>query len=474
MSIETHPEPRRFEPDGPVLMVPDALSRRYAARVRPAMGQDGWSLPYGMVGDVAVVSVDGPLMQRGSNWWFDGYDAVCDRVKAALAEPKARAVVMKLNSPGGMAAGCFESVRSMRSMARASGKPVYAYADEQACSGAYALACVASKIFLPAAGEVGSVGVLGGVVSYRAAMEAEGVDFRVVRSDAMKALGHPADPITDEALAREQADVNELAVQFRALVAEARSMTPAQVAALEADTRMGAAAVTAGLADGVCTFDECVARASGAAVSTNLPPLASVSPVAQHHNPTKGASTMTEEERRKLEAYEALQRRLGVTSPDELEAAVSAQGREAARAKDLDAELSTSREAAAKTAREAEATTRSAMLATAQREGRLSKADMADETYQKELAGFTSAQLKTHLSRLTPRAAALPGKGKHTPAVNAAVAVATSADAHVAKVMGFSPEQRAAMAKIRAEEAARGAEPEPDDDAADDAAEGVN
>jgi len=463
-------EPKRFDAAGPLLIVESALAHRYAARVRPAMGADGWSLPYGLVGDVAVVAIDGPLMQRGNTWWFDGYDSVCDRVKAALAEPRARAVVMKINSPGGTAAGCFEAVRSIRAMQRTSGKPLYAYADEQACSGAYALACAASSIFLPPAGEVGSVGVISAVVSMQKAFVADGVDVRVIRSDAMKALGHPADPISDEAIAREQADVDELAGQFRELVAEARSLSVDQVAALQADTRMGSAAVTDRLADGVCTFDECVARARVAASGTTNSPLASVTPSAQHNPPAKGATTMTEEEKRKLEAFEALQRELGVQTPDELVAAVSAQKREAAKAKGLDEELASQRAELAATKAATERNERNALIEAAQRDGRLSKADMADEGYQRELAGFTRAQLEVHLSRLTPRAAV--GGPKHRPARNASATTLPASDKLVADVMGFTSEQRAAMAKIRAEEAARGTEA-PTDDAADEA-EGLN
>ena len=259
-------EPRRFEPDTAAAIDPRALGRRWgswreAARVRSEVGPDGWPKPYGMAGNVAVVSVDGPLMQRGG-WFWDGHDAVAERVRAALAEPKAAAVMLKLNSPGGIAAGCFAAAQSIRAAAQAAGKPLVAYADEQACSAAYALACAASKIFLPPSGEVGSVGVLSAVVSMKRALDAEGIDVAVIRSGAKKASGHPADALSDDAIAREQADVDALAQQFFALVAQARGMTPAAVAALEGDTRMGAAAVAAGLADAVMTFDEAIRAAS--------------------------------------------------------------------------------------------------------------------------------------------------------------------------------------------------------------------
>jgi ClpP class serine protease len=267
MTDPTFPtEPRRFEPDAPAAIDPRALGRRWAswreaARVRAAVGPDGWPLPYAMVEGVAVVSVDGPLMQRGGYWW-DGHDSVADRVKAALAEPKARAVVMKLNSPGGIAAGCFEAARVIRAAAQRSGKPLVAFADEMACSAAYALASAADRIYLPPSGEVGSVGVLSAVVSMKRAFDEEGIDAVVIRSGPRKALGHPLDPMSDAAVAAEQATVDALAAQFYALVASSRRMTADAVAALEGDVRMGASAVAAGLADGVMTFDEAIRAAS--------------------------------------------------------------------------------------------------------------------------------------------------------------------------------------------------------------------
>lgn len=254
-------ELRRFDPDGPAAIDPRALAKRWAARTPVTRGADGYALPYSLVGDVAVVSVDGPLMQRGGGYYFDGYDAVTSRVQAALAEPQARAVVLKLNSPGGMAAGCFEASRAIRASAQAAGKPLVAYADEQACSAAYALACAASQIYLPPSGEVGSIGVLSAVVSMKRGLEADGIDAKVIRSGAMKASGHPFDALTDEAVAREQSDVDALAAQFFALVSSSRGMTPDAAAALEGDTRLGAQAVAAGLADAVCAWGECLSRA---------------------------------------------------------------------------------------------------------------------------------------------------------------------------------------------------------------------
>lgn len=209
--------------------------------------------PYEVSGGVAVYDVEGPLAQRG---WFcvQGYDTVARDLEAALADPGVRSVLLRINSPGGAAAGAFEWTRRMRALVAESGKRVVAYADEMAASGAYAVACVADEIVLPESGCVGSVGVIAGLVSEVKALADEGLDVRVLTSGSEKADGHPALAITDGAVARTQARVDELAAIFHRWVSERRGMTPEAVRALEAGVRHGAAAVSAGLADRVEGF----------------------------------------------------------------------------------------------------------------------------------------------------------------------------------------------------------------------------
>ena len=209
--------------------------------------------PYELHAGVAVLDVEGPIAQRG---WFciDGYDTLAANLNAALADASVRSVLLRVNSPGGAAAGCFEWTREMRARVVASGKRVVAYADEMMCSGAYAVACVADEIVTPGSGYVGSVGVIASMRSWAKANEMEGLDVRVIRSGVEKADGHPDLPMDDAAVARAQADIDALAGMFFAWVGERRRMSADAVRALEAGVRMGAEAVAAGLADRVLGY----------------------------------------------------------------------------------------------------------------------------------------------------------------------------------------------------------------------------
>jgi len=410
--MNTDLEPRRFEPDGPAAIDPRALARRWAARV-PLTQRDGQWQRYGIVTGVAVLSIEGPLMQRGG--WWDGYDSVCETARAAFSDPNARAVMLKLNSPGGVAAGCFEAWRNLRAMAAASGKPLFAFADEQACSGAYALACAASKIFLPPSGEIGSVGVLSAVVSMKRGLEAEGVDVAVIRSGPLKASGHPYDALSDEAIAREQADVDALAQQFFALVATSRSMTVNAVAALEGDTRMGAAAVAAGLADAVMTFDEAIRAAS------QMP----VNPAPTN----RGFTTMSE----KLTA--AVLALAGTTDEDACLGKLAAWKDGAARAATLEQELTTLRAAQAKTDREA-------VINEALTARKITPAQAANAREGKGfLASLSTEQLRAYVAEAVPVAASAgadPVRPPAAPPSAEAEVTLTDEEKRQAKAMGVT------------------------------------
>ena len=177
-------------------------------------------------------------------------------------------VDLKINSPGGEVAGCFEAVRVMREAAARAGKPLVAYADEMALSGGYALACAASTILLPPLGQLGSVGAMS-VLRDRTKMNEEiGLKVVVVRSGTRKAEGHPDIAITQEMIDREQVVIDRMGRTFADVVSAARGVSTEKVLAHEADVLWGPDAVAARLADDVCTFTECLARAAALGMKT--------------------------------------------------------------------------------------------------------------------------------------------------------------------------------------------------------------
>lgn len=234
-------------------------------------------------GTVAVVHVRGSL-DHHRGYGCDSYEGILDRVRKAFAGtdmveraerdarwnddveiPQARppsAVVLRIDSPGGVVSGLNQTVFELRKLAKASGIPLVAYVDELAASAAYAIACACDEIVLPASAIAGSVGVISTMYDQTAADEKMGVRFVTLTSGTRKADGHPHVAISDAAISAEQKRVDRLAMQFFKIVAGARPVSIKEVQSYQAGIFLGAETVRAGLADAVMGWDAMIASLS--------------------------------------------------------------------------------------------------------------------------------------------------------------------------------------------------------------------
>lgn len=249
-------EPSRLEP---VAFRPEAIDFLFDAPMHPEGDR---------IGSLAVVTVMGPLEHHRGFWW-DSYEAIAERFEEAIIDPEVRAIVLRIDSPGGDVSGLFETAKSMRALRVKANKPVYAYVDEGAYSAAYALACVADEIFLPPSGGVGSVGVIAALCDLTEMNEKMGVRVELITSGIQKADGHPDAPMTDGAIARVQDRVNGLADLFFELVSETRGVPTKTLASYQAGCFYGEDAVSAGLADAVMSFQDLI---DGAMTLFDTPP----------------------------------------------------------------------------------------------------------------------------------------------------------------------------------------------------------
>lgn len=247
----THP-PQRFTRHGTLAIDPRAFFDLFMIPSSRANEQHG---------NVCVVEVSGPLVQR-DEMWCDSYEAIRARF-AEACKSEARAIVMRFDSPGGDASGCFETARALRDEAEKANKLLIAYIDK-ACSAAYALACAASVVVIGETCCAGSIGVMSSRPDYTAQNTSSGLRIAFVTSGARKLDGNPDYPITEEELATTQKHVNDLALKFFALIGDMRpqQLSAAAVAAMDGGVFYGTGAVDVGLADSVATFEETLASAS--------------------------------------------------------------------------------------------------------------------------------------------------------------------------------------------------------------------
>ena len=213
--------------------------------------------------EIAIVTINGPLEHHFTFWW-DSYEYIYERVisecfpmaeegEEALAP--ARAIILKVDSPGGEAAGAGQLHRKLKKLRMATGIPFFTYSNECAASAAYELGCASDEIWLPREGQVGSIGVIATLFDRTVENARIGLGIELITSGKYKADGHPDRPISDGLRTRTQRKVDDLANHFFTLVAKARETTPKSIADLEAAVFYGQDAVSAGLADGVMDFD---------------------------------------------------------------------------------------------------------------------------------------------------------------------------------------------------------------------------
>ena len=212
--------------------------------------------PYDLVQGVAVVGVQGLLLDGSDDcWWWGGttYEEIRRALLAAMADPAAGAVALLVNSPGGTVSGCFDLADEI--FALRGGKPIWAILGENAFSAAYALASAADRVLIPRTGGAGSIGVVTMHTDISAMLDRAGIRVTTVQYGARKTDTYPTTPLTDPALARLQADIDTLGELFVETVARNRALDADAVRATEGGMFLGAAAVQAGLADAVMSPD---------------------------------------------------------------------------------------------------------------------------------------------------------------------------------------------------------------------------
>jgi ClpP class serine protease len=214
---------------------------------------------YDVLNGIAVVPVSGTLVHKlGSLRPYSGmtgYDGIRQAWLTAQADPEVRAIAEIYDSGGGEVAGCadlFETKLELRG-----NKPCWAILSESAYSAAYWLASAADRIIVPRTGGTGSIGIICMHVDMSDALTKSGLKVRFITSSGAdrKTDGHSEIPLSDDALSAIQAEIDAMGDIFHDSVARARGLTADKVRGLQAGTFMGAAGVTAGLADAVMAPD---------------------------------------------------------------------------------------------------------------------------------------------------------------------------------------------------------------------------
>lgn len=214
-------------------------------------------------GPVAILHVAGPLFRRANLFTeFSGatsYDILRRDLQVALDNRDIKSVLLNIDSPGGAVNGCGELAKAIY----ASEKPVVAYVGGMGASAAYWLASAARQVVVDDAALLGSIGVMAGIRDTSERDRANGVrDIEFVSSQSPNK--NPS-PDSEEGVTSYQKLVDDQAGVFIAAVARHRGVSADVVARDygQGGVLVGADAVSAGMADGVGTFEDVLARLTG-------------------------------------------------------------------------------------------------------------------------------------------------------------------------------------------------------------------
>jgi protease-4 len=187
-----------------------------------------------------------------------------------------RAVVVRINSPGGGVAASQEMYEAIKKFRSESGKKVVVSMASVAASGGYYIACAADKIFANPGTITGSIGVIAEWYNYGDLLRWAKMQSIVIKSGTFKDAGSPTRPLTEEERAYFQSLISNMYDQFVSTVVSGRRMEEAQVRKL-ADGRVytGQEAKADGLVDELGTYQDAIAAAAKMAGIEGTPKIVS-------------------------------------------------------------------------------------------------------------------------------------------------------------------------------------------------------
>ncbi|OHL46696.1 signal peptide peptidase SppA [Salmonella enterica] len=212
-------------------------------------------------GTIAVIFANGAIMDGEETPGNVGGDTTASQIRDARLDPKVKAIVLRINSPGG-SVNASEVIRAELAAARAAGKPVVVSMGGMAASGGYWISTPANYIVASPSTLTGSIGIFGVINTVENSLSSIGVHSDGVSTSPL------ADISMTKALSPEVQQMMQLSIEygykrFITLVADARKRTPEQIDKIaQGHVWTGEDAKANGLVDSLGDFDDAVAKAA--------------------------------------------------------------------------------------------------------------------------------------------------------------------------------------------------------------------
>lgn len=217
--------------------------------------------PAGNGGTIAVIFANGAIMDGEETPGNVGGDTTASQIRDARLDPKVKAIVLRVNSPGG-SVNASEVIRAELAAAKAAGKPVVVSMGGMAASGGYWISTPANYIVASPSTLTGSIGIFGVINTVENSLSSIGVHSDGVSTSPLAEIS------MTKALLPEVQQMMQLSIEygykrFITLVAEARKRTPEQIDQIaQGHVWTGEDAKANGLVDSLGDFDDAVAKAA--------------------------------------------------------------------------------------------------------------------------------------------------------------------------------------------------------------------
>lgn len=213
---------------------------------------------------IAVIYIQGTILSGNvpAGLGYATSEEISDNIRKAAADSGVKAIVLRINSPGGSPAAAQEVVKEIGKV-RAKGIPVVVSMGDLATSAAYYIAAPTDYIIANPSTNTGSIGVIWVFQNMSASYKEEGVDYYVAKSGELKDMGSTWRGLTDEEKEYADSVVMESYEDFITEVSEGRNMSRSEVKAL-ADGRIytGARAKELGLVDNFGNLYDAIDKAA--------------------------------------------------------------------------------------------------------------------------------------------------------------------------------------------------------------------
>jgi protease-4 len=216
---------------------------------------------------IALIDVQGLIVDARSNQFLSSGENPVDRFAESLdraaGDADVKAVIIRLNSPGGAVTASDVMYRLVQRFKEDTRKPVVMLMSDVAASGAFYLSCAGDYVIAHPTTVTGSIGVIIQTVNFSEGMARIGIRADAITSGENKAMGSPFEPMPASHRALLQGIVDEFFGQFRDIVVQSHPALDESDLQWVTDGRVitGKRAAEIGLVDATGDFHDAVDKA---------------------------------------------------------------------------------------------------------------------------------------------------------------------------------------------------------------------